>query len=129
MRTHSRWIPRSRAGQMPDNDSIEQRLTDFYHRSRIAMNGPIPRWETPVGSVVREGWGRQLMLAGAAAAFILIVVGGARVLRENQPPAAGQKQAVTRPTASPGAFTGSCKLPLSWPDSSGQMTGGFVTFP
>jgi hypothetical protein len=65
------------------------------------------------------------MLAGAAAVFILAMVAGARFLRQNQSGPAGQK-----PTPTPSAFTGSCKLPLSWPDpSSGQMIGGFVSFP
>src|SRR5439155_13629442 len=118
-------------GQMADQDSIEQRLTDFYHRSRVAMSGPIPRWDGPTGNVVKQGWGRELMLAGAAAVFILAVVAGARFLRQNQSPAAGQ--AVTsrtpQPSPLPNAFTGRCKLPLSWPDSSGQMSGGFVSFP
>jgi len=110
---------------MPDQDAIEQRLTDFYHRSRVALSGPIPRWDAATGGVARQGWGRQLLLAGAAAVFILAVVAGARFLRQNQSAPAGPKQ-----TLSPNAFTGSCKLPLSWPDpSSGQMIGGFASFP
>jgi hypothetical protein len=123
---------------MPDHDSTEQRLTDFYQRSRVAMSGPIPRWDLATGDVVKQGWGRQLLLAGAAAVFILAVVAGARVLRQNQSPPAGQKQAVTsptvepspthKPTPSPGAFTGSCKLPVSW-NSSAQKGGGFLSFP
>ena len=69
---------------MPDHDSTEQKLTDFYHRSRVAMSGPIPRWDPASSTVAKQGWGRQLMLAGAAAVFILAVVVGARLLRENQ---------------------------------------------
>jgi len=110
---------------MPDNDSTEQRLSDFYHRSRVAMSGPVPRWDPVTGTTVKQGWGRELMIAGAAAVFILAVVGGARFLRQSQSPAAGPK-----PTPAPSAFTGSCKLPLTWADpSSGHMTGGFVSFP
>jgi hypothetical protein len=118
---------------MPDHDSVEQRLTDFYHRSRVAMSGPIPRWDPASSAVAKQGWGRQVMLAGAAAVFILAVVAGARLLRENQPAPAGQKQAVTSPTAAasptPSPFTGSCKLPLNWSDTSGHPSGGFVSFP
>ncbi len=110
---------------MADQDSIDQRLTDFYHRSRLAMSGPIPRWDPATGDIVKRGWARQLLLASAAAVFILAVVAGARFLRQNQSAPAGPKS-----TPTPSAFTGSCKLPLAWPDpSSGQMTSGFVTFP
>jgi hypothetical protein len=126
-------------GQVPDHDSIEQRLTDFYHHSRVAMSGPIPSWDPAKGSMVKHGWGRELMLAGVAAVFIVAMVVGARYLRQNQSPPAGHKQAVTSPTAEPSAtpqptptpspFTGSCKLPVSWSDSSGHMSGGFVSFP
>jgi hypothetical protein len=125
---------------MPDHDSIEQRLRDFYHRSRVAMSGPVPRWDPATGSVLKQGWGRELMLAGAAAIFILAVVAGARFLRLNQSPPAGQKQVVTSPTAqpsptpqptpTPSPFTGSCKLPVSWgAPQTGKPSGGFVSFP
>jgi hypothetical protein len=77
---------------MPDHDSMEQRLTDFYHRSRVAMSGPIPRWDPATGNVVKQGWGRQLMLAGAAAVFILALVVGARYLRQLQSPPAGRNR-------------------------------------
>jgi len=124
---------------MAEQDSIEQRLTDFYHRSRVAMNGPVPRWDPATGYLVKQGWGRQLILAGAAAVFILAVVVGARFLRQYQSPPAGQKQAVTSPTAqpsptpqptpTPSVFTGSCKLPISWGDMGTPLSGGFVSFP
>jgi hypothetical protein len=124
---------------MPDHDSIEQRLTDFYHRSRVAMNGPVPRWDPAAARVVKHGWGRQLMFAGAAAVFIVAAFAGARYLRENQSPPAGQNQAVTSPTAEasptphptpkPSILSANCKLPLSWSDPSGHMSGGFVSFP
>src|SRR5438128_1144751 len=111
-------------GQMPDHDSIEHRLTDFYHRSRVAMSGPVPRWDPSAATAVKHGWGRQLLFAGAAAVFIVAVFAGARYLRLNQSPPAGQNQAVTSPTAeasatpqptpTPSPFTGNCKLPVSW---------------
>jgi hypothetical protein len=126
-------------GQVPDHDSIEQRLTDFYHRSRVAMSEPVPRWDPATGRVAKPGWGRELMLAGVAAVFIVAMVVGARYLRQNQSPPAGQKQAVTsptgqpsptpQPTPTPSPFTESCKLPVSWGDASGHMSGGFVRFP
>jgi hypothetical protein len=120
---------------MADHGSLEQQLADFYHRSRVAMSGPVPRWDPSKGNAVKEGWGRQLMFAGAAAIFILAVVVGARFLRTNQP--SGQNQNLTSPTAqpsatpqpSPSAFTSSCRLPLSWGDATGHMSGGFVSFP
>jgi hypothetical protein len=110
---------------MADRESIEQTLTDFYQRSRVAMSGPIPRWEPARGTVIKQGWGRQLLFAGAAAVFILAVVAGARVLRQQQSPAARPQ-----PAPPPGAFSGTCKLPVSYPDdTSGQMIGGFLSFP
>jgi len=124
---------------MPDHDSIEQRLTDFYHRSRVAMSGPAPRWDPATGTVVKQGWGRELAVAGVAAVFIVAVFAGARYLRLNQSPPAGQNQAVTSPTAeasatpqptpTPSPFTGNCKLPVSWGDIGMPLSGGFVTFP
>jgi hypothetical protein len=119
---------------MADHGSLEQQLTDFYHRSRVAMSGPVPRWDPATGRAVKRGWGRQLMLAGAAAIFILAVVAGARILRQNQSPLGGpltsptaQPSTTLQPTASP--FTASCKLPVSWGDALGRMSGGFVSFP
>src|SRR5256885_5008832 len=117
---------------MADHDSIEQRLRDFYHRSRVAMSGPVPRWDPAAATVVKHGWGRQLMFAGAAAVFIVAVFAGARVLRQNQTPPAGQNQAVTSPAvegspttqpnpkASP--LTGSCQLPPTWGDASNHWS-------
>jgi len=123
---------------MPDHDSIEQRLKDFYHGSRAAMTGPVPRWDSTAARV-KHGWGRQLIFAGAAAVFIVAVFAGARYLRLNQSPPAGQNQAVTSPTAEasptppptpkPSILSASCKLPLSWGDATGHMSGGFVSFP
>jgi len=115
---------------MADHGSLEQQLTDFYHRSRVAMSGPVPRWDPTTGRAVKQGWGRQLMLAGAAAIFILAVVVGARFLRQSQSPLSGPVTSPTaEPSATPSAFTGSCKLPLSWSDSSNHWSGGFVSFP
>jgi hypothetical protein len=120
---------------MADHGSLEQQLTDFYHRSRVAMSGPVPRWDPAKSYAAPQGWGRQLMLTGAATIFILAFVAGASIWRENQSSPAGQNQAVTSPTATPqlsptpSAFTGSCKLPLNWADATGHMSGGFVTFP
>ena len=125
----------TKAGPIADHGSIEQQLTDSYHRSRVFMSGPVPRWDPSKGNAVKEGWGRQLLLTGAGAIFILAFVAGASIWRENQSSPAGQNQAVAspsatpQPTPTPSAFTASCKLPVRWGDATGHMIGGFVSFP
>ena len=120
---------------MVDHGSLEQQLTDFYHWSRVAMSGPVPRWDPAKGYAAPQGSGRQLLLTGAGAILILAFVAGASIWRENQSSPAGQNQAVTGPTATPqpaptpSAFTASCKLPLNWWDATGHMSGGFLSFP
>src|SRR2546428_9943847 len=125
-------------GQMPDHDSIDERLTDFYHRARVAMSGPVPRWDPSAATAVKHGWGRQLLFAGAAAVFIVAVFAGARYLRLNQSPPAGQNQAGTSPTAEasakpqptppPSPLTGECKPPGSWGDNGMPPNGGGLAF-
>ena len=121
--------------QMADHGSLDQQLTDFYHGSRVAMSGPVPRWDPAKGYAAPQGWGRQLLLTGAGAIFILAFVAAASIWRENQASPAGQNHAVTSPPATPqpsptpSAFTASCKLPVSWGDATGHMSGGFVSFP
>jgi len=120
---------------MADHGSLEHQLTDFYHRSRVAMSGPVPRWEPAKSYAAPQGWGRQLMFTGAATIFLLAFVAAASIWRENHSSPAGQNQAVTSPTATlqpspaPSAFTASCKLPLNWWGATGHMSGGFVSFP
>jgi hypothetical protein len=120
---------------MADHGSLEQQLTDFYHRSRVAMSGPVPRWDPAKSYPAAQGWGRQLMLTGAATILILVFVAGASIWRENQSSPVGQNQAVTSPTVTPqppptpSAFTASCKLPVSWADATGHVSDGFVSFP
>ena len=81
---------------------------------------------------------RQLAVAGAIAVFVVAVAGGAYVIRQNSTKAqaattpTAQSSATPQPSPTASAFTGSCKLPVSWM-SWGTMTrplsGGFVTFP
>lgn len=82
---------------MADHEPIEQKLTNFYRQSRDRLTGPIPsldptRHETGIGSGFR-----QLIAAGAIAAFVLAVAGGAYLLRQDQ----ARGQAATSPTPQP----------------------------
>src|SRR5260370_17395888 len=91
-----------REDAMSDHEPIEQKLTDFYRRSRARLTGPIPSLNPMRYEKGRGSGSRHLIAAGAIAVFILAVAGGAYFLRQNQ----ARGQAVPRPSQHPSSPAG-----------------------